>query len=331
MKLPSLLKLHFGLCMTAIVMGASAANAQTITLYTSQPNSDAQATVDAFMAANPGIKVEWVRDGTTQLMTRLEAEMAAQAVKADVLLIADTVTLESLKERDVLLAHISPERVHYSADLFDPAGYYYGTKLITTGIAHHSSAAHKPQSWQDLVGPGYKNLVAAPSPLYSGAAMLHLQTLVDLPAFGWPYYEALKANNAQVQGGNGGVLKAVATGAKPYGVLADYLAIREKAKGAPIEFVFPSEGVSVVTEPVAILKSSKQAEAAAKFVDFVLSAAGQDLVLQQGYIPAREGSAVPEGFPARASIKTLPLNAAKALAQTDADKARFSKIFDAAQ
>jgi iron(III) transport system substrate-binding protein len=28
----------------------------------------------------------------------------------------------------------------------------------------------------------------------------------------------------------------------------DYMAIREKAKGAPIEFVFPKEGVSIVTE-----------------------------------------------------------------------------------
>ncbi|THT98817.1 extracellular solute-binding protein [Lampropedia puyangensis] len=307
------------------------AHAQTITLYTSQPNSDAQATVDAFMAANPSIKVEWVRDGTTQLMTRLEAELAAKAVKADVLLIADTVTLESLKQRDLLQPHLSNERAHYSADLFDEDGYYYSTKLITTGIAHHSAAPQRPSSWKDLTTPAYKDLVAAPSPLYSGAAMLHLQTLVNLPEFGWGYYEALKANNAQVQGGNGGVLKAVATGTKPYGVLADYLAIREKAKGAPVEFVFPSEGVSVVTEPVAILKSSQQPAAAAKLVDFLLSAQGQELVLKQGYIPARNGSAVPAGFPARESIHILPLNAAKALAETDADKARFGKIFDAAK
>lgn len=331
MKLPPFLRVPVALCVSTLVLGAGVASAQTITLYTSQPNSDAQATVDAFMAQNPGIKVEWVRDGTTQLMTRLEAELAAKAVKADVLLIADTVTLESLKQRDLLQPHLSAERQHYSADLYDPAGYYYSTKLITTGIAHHSAAPSKPHSWQDLVTPAYKNLVAAPSPLYSGAAMLHMQTLVNMPEFGWGYYEALKANQAQVQGGNGGVLKAVATGTKPYGVLADYLAIREKAKGAPVEFVFPQEGVTVVTEPVAILKSSQQPAAAARLVDFLLSEAGQQLVLQQGYIPARNGSAMPEGFPARDSINILPLNAAHALAQTEADKARFSQIFDAAQ
>ncbi|KKW68021.1 ABC transporter substrate-binding protein [Lampropedia cohaerens] len=313
----------------ATAIFATAAHAETLTLYTSQPNADAQATVDAFMAAHPGITVEWVRDGTTQLMTRLEAEIAAEAIKPDVLLIADMVTLESLKQRELLRPYLSNARSHYASDLFDADGYYYSTKLITTGIAHHSQAPHKPTSWHDLTKPEYRNLVAAPSPLYSGAAMLHMQTLVNLPEFGWAYYEALKANNAQVQGGNGGVLKDVATGTKPYGVLADYLAIREKAKGAPIEFVFPQEGVSVVTEPVAILKTSKQPQAAEKFVDFLLSEAGQQLVLQQGYIPARNGMDVPPGFPPRTQIRTLPLDAAKALSDAQADRERFTAIFDA--
>ena len=49
------------------------ANAADLVLYTSQPNEDAQATVDAFKAANPGIEVEWVRDGTTKLMAKLQA------------------------------------------------------------------------------------------------------------------------------------------------------------------------------------------------------------------------------------------------------------------
>ncbi len=37
---------------TAFALLASTAMADTITLYTSQPNADAQRTVDAFMAAN---------------------------------------------------------------------------------------------------------------------------------------------------------------------------------------------------------------------------------------------------------------------------------------
>ena len=49
-------------------------------------------TVDAFTAAYPNVDVEWIRDGTTQVMARLEAEFAAGNPQPDLLLIADTVT-----------------------------------------------------------------------------------------------------------------------------------------------------------------------------------------------------------------------------------------------
>ena len=61
----------------ALALTASASFAETLTLYTSQPNADAQMTVDAFTQANPEIEVEWVRDGTTKLMARLMAEIEA--------------------------------------------------------------------------------------------------------------------------------------------------------------------------------------------------------------------------------------------------------------
>ena len=75
-----------------------AAQAESLTLYTSQPNADAQSTVDAFMAANPDVEVDWVRDGTTNLMARLQTEIAAGDPQPDVLLIADTVTLEAMAQ-----------------------------------------------------------------------------------------------------------------------------------------------------------------------------------------------------------------------------------------
>ncbi|MFT8273921.1 ABC transporter substrate-binding protein [Kerstersia gyiorum] len=306
---------------------AFGAQAETLVLYTSQPNADAQSTVDLFSKANPDIKVEWVRDGTTQLMARLEAEISAGAVKPDVLLIADSVTMESLKQRDLLQAYLSPERKAYDGALYDADGHYYGTKLITTGIAHHSQAAVKPESWQDLLDPRLKGQVSMPSPLYSGAALIHLASITETPGLGWEYYEKLKANDVSAQGGNGAVLKAIASGTKPYGMLVDYMAIREKAKGAPIEFVFPQEGVSIVTEPVGILKSAAHPEAARRFVDFVLSQAGQELVREQGYVPALESVSVPEGFPARSEIKLLPFDAGQALRDAESNKRRFGELF----
>ncbi|TRL32776.1 ABC transporter substrate-binding protein [Rhizobium straminoryzae] len=305
----------------------ASAHAADLVLYTSQPNEDAQATVDGFKAANPGITVEWVRDGTTKIMAKLMAEIEAGNPVADVLLISDTVTLERLKQDKRLLAYQSPEAKAYDGSLYDADGYYYSTKLITTGIMYNTQASMKPTSWKDLVKPEAKGLVTMPSPLTSGAALIHAQTLTGDASLGWDYYRALKANGATASGGNGAVLKSVATGEKAYGVVVDYMPIREKAKGAPVEFVFPAEGVSAVTEPVAIMGGTKHADAAKKFVDYVLSAKGQEGFLKLGYIPARNGMPVPAGFPARETIKLMPLNASEALKNTDKDLKTFSEIF----
>ena len=72
-----------------------------------------------------------------------------------------------------------------------------------------------------------------PSPLTSGAALIHAATLTGNLDGGWGYYEALKDNGALAGGGNGDVLKSVAGGEKLYGIIVDYMPIREKAKGAP--------------------------------------------------------------------------------------------------
>ena len=211
---------------------ATAANAADLVLYTSQPNEDAQATVDGFKAANPGLEVEWVRDGTPKIMAKLMAEISAGNPVADVLLIADTVTLERMKQAGQLLAHKSAEAKNIDASLYDADGFYYSTKLITTGIMYNTAAAMKPTSWKDLAKAEAKGLVTMPSPLTSGAALIHAQTLAAADGLGWDYYKQLKANEAIAGGGNGAVLKSVASGEKAYGVVVDYMPIREKAKGA---------------------------------------------------------------------------------------------------
>ena len=87
---------------TALVLSTAAVAADVsgkLVLYTSQPNADAQQTVDAFTAKHPGVDVEWIRDGTTKVMAKLRAEFEAGAPQPDVLLIADMVTMEASKPK----------------------------------------------------------------------------------------------------------------------------------------------------------------------------------------------------------------------------------------
>ncbi|RWK42007.1 ABC transporter substrate-binding protein [Mesorhizobium sp.] len=311
--------------LASAIAGVSAADGKLV-VYTSQPNTDAQQTVGAFMAKYPGVKVEWVRDGTPKILAKLRAEIEAGQPQADVLLIADVVTMEGLKKEGRLLAYPEAEVSGIEAALYDKDKTYFSTKLITTGIVYNTKAPFVPASWEDLTRPEAKGLVAMPSPLTSGAAMIHTVTLTGNLPQGWNYYDALARNGAQASGGNGDVLKAVSGGDKLFGMIVDYMPLREKAKGAPIEFVFPREGVSAVTEPVAILSTARNADAAKAFVDFLLSKDGQQAAAKMGYIPARADIALPAGYPDRSSIKVLGYDAAAALANDAANKEKFGAV-----
>lgn len=317
--------------LTALALTATAAPTLAqegeLVLYTSQPNADAQQTVDAFQAAHPDVEVSWIRDGTTKVMARLRAEFEAGAPQPDVLLIADMVTMEGLKQEGRLMAHEAADVAAYDAGLYDADKHYFSTKLITTGIVYNTVVDTPPETYADLLEEPCRGAIAMPSPLTSGAATIHMATLTGNPGLGWDYYEGLAEAGANPQGGNGGTFRTIAGGEKLCGFVVDFLPIREKAKGAPVEFVFPPEGVSAVTEPVAILSTAKNPEAAQAFVDFLLSPEGQQLAQSQGYIPAHPDVAPPEGFPAREKIKLMAFDPAAALAKDAGNKARFSDIF----
>ena len=145
-----------------------------------------------------------------------------------------------------------------------------------------------------------------PSPLYSGAAAIHMAALTANPALGRDYYDKLAQNGAVALRGNGAVLNAVAGGQKMYGIIVEFMALNAKAKGSPVDFVFPAEGVSIVTEPTAILRGTKNPEAARAFVDFLLSKDGQELAVSQGYFPGAEGREAPGRLSRRGGAEDPP-------------------------
>ncbi len=294
-------------------------------VYTSQLEADAQQTVNAFKKVCPGIDVQWTRTGTSELMNKLRAEFTAGKPQPDVILIADMVTMEGLKREGRLMAYRTAPIKGYAKGLYDTDGYYFSTKIISTGIIYNDKAPFKPESIKDLIRPDAKGMVIMPSPLYSGAAAIHMHTLTQNPSLGWQIYEELAKNKAVNSKGNGGTFKAVASGEKLFGFCIDYLPIRNKLQGSPVTFIVPKEGASAVTEPVAILSTAQNPEAARKFVDFLLSREGQELASAQGFMPAMDGIEPPDGFPS--SIQLMPMDAGKALEDDKADKKKFSEIF----
>lgn len=313
----------------ALLLGSSALHAETTTLmlYTSQSPEIAQQTVDAFNVKHPDIKVEWTRNGTSQLMNIMSAEREAGGIKADVLLIADQINLGMLKRDGVLLPWPEAPVAGVNSQVYDKDFTFFGTKLSTTGIVYNTQNAKPVTSYAELMVEENAGQIAAPSPLYSGAALVHMHSILQDEKLGWSYYERLNELDIAPEGGNGPALKAVAGGQMKYAVNIDADVLRAKRAGSPVEFVYPAEGASYFAEPVAIVKGTEKVEAAKAFISFILSKDGQELAASQGYIPVLEGVAAPEGMPSLSDIKLMPLDADAAVAADEVERAKFVDIF----
>lgn len=313
----------------ALAFGGAHAQAPSgkLVLYTSQPERDATQTVAGFRSVYPNVEVEIFRSGTTEVIGKLAAEFAAGQPRPDVLLIADAATMETLKKDNRLAAYPQADVHGIDPGVIDADRMYFGSKLITTGIVVNTAAKVRPTSWADLAKPELKGQISMPSPLYSGAAAIMLGTMTERPDLGWGFFEKLKANDAIAVRGNGAVLNAVANGEKSYGALVDFMAFNAKAKGSPVDFVFPAEGNPAVTEPVAILKTASNPAAARAFVDYILSDAGQKLAASMGYIPARTSVGMPSWYPAGVKIKLMPTNIATVARDNSSNLKRFAELF----
>ncbi|MCS6779175.1 MAG: ABC transporter substrate-binding protein [Geminicoccaceae bacterium] len=314
------------LLLAGLVSAAQAA--EKLVLYTSQPTDQMKAVLDLFKKVEPAIEVEMFRSGTTEVMNKLAAEFAAGAPQADVLLIADEVAMSQLAREGRLMPYPEAPVARFPKSFYDPQMRWFGTKVITTGIVYNTNLVKEPpKSWNDLLRPEAKGRVIMPSPLYSGAAVIHVGTLVEQPGFGWSYFEKLAQAGTLSARGNGAVLDAVAKGERAYGMLIDYMAFNAKAKGSPVDFVFPVEGVTAITQPVAILATARNVAAAKKFVDFQLSEAAQRQAVEQSYIPAMEGIAPPPAFPPVETIKIVTVDPEILVRKDEENKKRFADLF----
>lgn len=106
---------------------------------------------------------------------------------------------------------------------------------------------------------------------------------------GWDLFKNYKANGVAMAGANQEALDPVITGAKSIVAAGvDYMAYKAKAKGEPLDIIYPEEGTVVSPRPAAILKSSPNVSNAKAFIDYLLSDEAQQLVADAYLIPGRE-------------------------------------------
>ncbi|GLB64849.1 ABC transporter periplasmic component [Dietzia sp. NCCP-2495] len=310
---------------SATAEGSSGATGE-ITLYTSEPQAKIDQIIAAFNEEQPGIEVNVFRAGTGDLKARIEAERSTGAVAADILLAADVPTFEAYKDEDLLREYEPAEADALEEFALDPDGYYVGTRVIPTVIAYNTNdVTEPPTSWAALTEPEYKDRIVLPNPDVSGAAAFNAAAWSLQPELGSEWIQALGANSPQVAESNGPVAQAVAEGARSIGIVVDYLVRDLAAKGSPIAVSYPEEGVPYITQPGAIFADAPNPEAAELFLDFIVSKTGQELAVEQSYLPVRDDAGSPEGAPAMADITLFDQDLDEIAASKESAVAAFNE------
>ena len=286
---------------STMVIFSSAAHAKTpITIYSSVHEDVLAAIAKEFNARTPDVELKYFRLGTTKIIAKVNAELKAGGIKADLVWTAEPAYFEELKQRGLIIKYLSPAAKGIPKMFIDPDEYYIGARILSIGLMYNTrfvKDAEAPKDWKDLLNPKWKNQIVHASPLYSGSVTATVTGLTQSPRLGWAYYEKLRANGITIVKAQAGAQSKVAGGEYQVGIGLDYGIRKMNAKGSPIQFVYPKSGTVTWASPIAIFKDSEHQDAAKKFVDFVLSPEGQKFLITEYIVSVNPKVASPKGAP----------------------------------
>ena len=121
--------------------------------------------------------------------------------------------------------------------------------------------------------------------------------------------DALHENIAQYVHSGSKPCRQAGAGEFVMGISFEYRANATKASGAPIELIFPKEGVGWDMEAAAIMKASKKQEHARKVMDWVVTREANEVYAKNYAIVAMPGVAKP--------LPNLPPNYEQMLVKND--------------
>ncbi|WP_290974746.1 putative 2-aminoethylphosphonate ABC transporter substrate-binding protein [Herbaspirillum sp.] len=296
------------LCAAVLGMAAGAAMAQRtpVLVYTALETDAMKLYKTGFEKANPDIEIKWVRDSTGIITAKLLAEKANP--QADVIAGVAASSL-ALLEQEGMLQPYEPKGFDkltpaYSDTKRPPA--WVGMDVWAAAICFNTVEAKKrglpkPETWKDLAKPIYKGAIVMPHPASSGTGFLDVSAWLQMwgEADGWKYMDALHENIAQYQHSGSKPCKAAGAGEFPIGISFEFRAHQVLKSGAPVELIFPKEGLGWDIEATAIMKTTKKMEQAKRVADWFASKEANEVTANWWAVVAYPGVAKKlEGIPA---------------------------------
>ena len=270
--------------------GGTSGGGTTITLYSGQHEQTAQSLVSAF-EKQTGIKVVVRSDDEDVLADQIAAEGTHSP--ADVFFTENSPPLESLQAKGLLAALPADTLASTPSGFNSPLGNWVGVSARVSVLVYNPSlisASQLPTKVSQLADPKYKGKLAlAPGETDFQPIVTSYQRAYGTTAtLSW--LKQLDANAAgHIYPDNETISSQVNRGAVAFGIINQYYWYRLRAEiGAgnihsKIAHLAPGDpGYVLDVSGAAVLKSSAHKSAAQKFVAFLVSRQGQEILASPG-------------------------------------------------
>ncbi len=249
-----------------------------------------------FEEANPDIDLRTLDMGSQEVLDRVRSERVNP--QGDVWfggpssLFARAAADSLLKPYRPEWAVATPERGHGPDDMF-----FSVYQTVAVIVYNHSavSADDAPRDWEDLLDPKWKGKVLIRFPLASGTmrtlfGMIMLRSLEATgdTAAGMDWLRRLDAQTRDYTLNPAMLHQKMLRqdGVITMWDLPDILG--QRRRGNPFSYVLPTSGTPVIEDAIAIVRGSKEPEAARRFIEFVGSLAFQIQATRDVFrLPAR--------------------------------------------
>lgn len=285
----------------------------TITWYVSQTTTEAADGMCAlFTKRYQGVGCNVVRASGQVVFQRIQQELQAGALQADVMSTNDDGQMYHLKEQGAL-AQYAPENLQHMVpllrDMADPENFWITSGVSPLVISYNTDLVSKedaPKNWTDLHDPKWKNQVAIGHPGFSGSVGLWTVMMEDL--YGWEFFKKIEENKPQIGRSVTDGHNLVIAGERKV-ALAPLSLIESdsRLKGLPIAAVFPEDGALLPPSATSVMAAAPHPNAAKLFVNFLLGPEISEYLAADYRYPLREGTPLAEGMRPLDSYPTVSI------------------------
>jgi iron(III) transport system substrate-binding protein len=265
-------------------LAKAAKSEREVTLYSSLVVEDLTALAAAFQKKY-GVKVSYWRAGSEKVVQRAVTEARAGRFDFDVVE-TNGPELESLQREKLLQKADSPVFKDLLPDAIRPHKEWIGDRLNMFVHAYNTKLVKKddlPKSYQDLLDPKWKGKlgIEAEDVDWFATVVTAMGEQKGLQLF----RDIVAKNGLSVRKGHTLLAGLVASGEVPFALTVyNHNADKLKKKGAPVDWYAIPPAIARVNG-VALSRKPPHPNAAVLFYDFILSEAGQAILVKGNYVP----------------------------------------------